>query len=575
MLWKVNDDHASDCLESLAEEFGISQILSKLLAIRGIKNKEEAESFLKPSLKSLSDPFEVSYLKEGVEYLSQAIDQKASIFIFGDYDVDGISSIVQMVSILREYGLDPSYCVPYRLSEGYGLTREAIDRGLKNSRPDLMIVVDCGTNSKESIDYLKSLGIFVLIIDHHQLTTELSKNALLINPHVNDVGQENKGWFNLSAAGLVFKFLHGLIKYRRGFDDPIANDIKLSQIIDLAGLGTIADLVPLQGENRILAKYALHHLRNNKRKGLLALLKESRVSNLATLSSSDVSFRLAPRINASGRLSDGALPVELLLTDEAEFARKSAKQLGDLNNERQMIQKKMVEAAELQISDFETDQLAYILHDKEWHPGVVGIVASRISRKLNRPCLILGNEGDMIKGSGRSVGGVDLVKVLTECEPHLENWGGHPMAVGVKLSEQNLEAFSKAFNQAMARFYPDGIPEPELDIACWIDFEDLGDELMEELSLLEPYGQMNPEPILGLKGVMLKEEARTFAKIHKQFTLMQKHQPEKTIKGIAWNFESMPEANEPVDIVLRLEWDTWNNVKTSRVILVDWKKSIL
>ena len=235
----------------------------------------------------------------------------------------------------------------------------------------------------------------------------------------------------------------------------------------------------------------------------------------------------------------------------------------------------MVEAAELQISDFETDQLAYILHDKEWHPGVVGIVASRISRKLNRPCLILGNEGDMIKGSGRSVGGVDLVKVLTECEPHLENWGGHPMAVGVKLSERNMEAFSKAFNQAMACFYPDGIPEPELDIACWIDFEDLGDELMEELSLLEPYGQMNPEPILGLKRVMLKEEARTFAKVHKQFILMQKHQPEKTIEGIAWNFESMPEANEPVDIAVRLEWNTWNNVKTSRVILVDWKKSIL
>ena len=181
----------------------------------------------------------------------------------------------------------------------------------------------------------------------------------------------------------------------------------------------------------------------------------------------------------------------------------------------------------------------------------------------------------MIKGSGRSVGGVDLVKVLTECEPHLENWGGHPMAVGVKLSEQYLEAFSKAFNQAMARFYPDGIPEPELDIDCWIDFEDLGDELMEELSLLEPYGQMNPEPILGLKGVMLKEEARTFAKIHKQFTLMQKHQPEKTIEGIAWNFESMPEANEPVDLAVRLEWNTWNNVKTSRLILVDWKKSIL
>ena len=574
MLWKVQDDQ-TQCLDSLAAEFGISRILTKLLAQRGIKDKEQADSFLNPSLKNLSDPFEVNHLKEGVEYLSQAIDDKSSIFIFGDYDVDGISSIVQMVSILRIYGLDPSYCVPYRLSEGYGLTREAIDRGLQGSRPDLMIVVDCGTNSKESIDYLKSLGIFIIIIDHHQLTTELSENCLLINPHVNDPGQEDKGWFNLSASGLVFKFLHGLIKYRKGLNDPIPNEIKLSQIIDLAGMGTIADLVPLQGENRILARYALHHLRNNKRLGLLALLKESRVSSVSSLSSSDISFRLAPRINASGRLSDASLPVELLLTEDSKFAQQSAKELDDLNNERQTIQKKIVEEAESKISDLSEDQLAYILHDEKWHPGVVGIVASRISRKLNRPCLILGNEGTMAKGSGRSVGGVDLVKVLTECESLLEHWGGHPMAVGVKLPQQNLEAFSKAFDQTMNRFYSEGIPEPELEIACWVNFEDLGDGLMEELSLLEPYGQMNPEPILGLKGVMLKEEAKTFANIHKRFILTHNEQRGKMIEGIAWNFKNMPSANEPVDLAVRLEWNTWNNKKTSRVILVDWKKSIL
>ena len=574
MLWKVQDDQ-TQCLDSLAAEFGISRILTKLLAQRGIKDKEQADSFLNPSLKNLSDPFEVNHLKEGVEYLSQAIDDKSSIFIFGDYDVDGISSIVQMVSILRIYGLDPSYCVPYRLSEGYGLTREAIDRGLQGSRPDLMIVVDCGTNSKESIDYLKSLGIFIIIIDHHQLTTELSENCLLINPHVNDPGQEDKGWFNLSASGLVFKFLHGLIKYRKGLNDPIANEIKLSQIIDLAGMGTIADLVPLQGENRILARYALHHLRNNKRLGLLALLKESRVSSVSSLSSSDISFRLAPRINASGRLSDASLPVELLLTEDSKFAQQSAKELDDLNNERQTIQKKIVEEAESKISDLSEDQLAYILHDEKWHPGVVGIVASRISRKLNRPCLILGNEGTMAKGSGRSVGGVDLVKVLTECESLLEHWGGHPMAVGVKLPQQNLEAFSKAFDQAMNRFYSEGIPEPELEIACWVNFEDLGNGLMEELSLLEPYGQMNSEPILGLKGVMLKEEAKTFANVHKRFILTHNEQRGKMIEGIAWNFKNMPSANEPVDLAVRLEWNTWNNKKTSRVILVDWKKSIL
>lgn len=573
MLWKVHES-SSAWVDSLAEEFGISKVLSKLLVQRGIDNENQAEAFLKPSLKNLSDPFDVSYLKEGVVYLSESIDKKASIFIFGDYDVDGISSIVQMISILRLYGLDPNYCVPLRLSEGYGLTREAIDRGLNGSRPDLMIVVDCGTNSKESIDYLKSLGIFVIIIDHHKLTTERSKNCILINPHVNDLEDGDKAWTELSAAGLVFKFLHGLIKYRRQLKDPIADEIKLSQIIDLAGMGTIADLVPLNGENRILAWYALRHLRNNKRLGLLALLKESKVANLETLSSADISFRLAPRINASGRLFDASIPVELLLTDKPAFARKSAKELGDINNERQTIQRKMVEEAELMISDLSPDQSAFILHNEEWHPGVVGIVASRISRKLNRPCIILGNEGNTVKGSGRSVGGVDLVKLLTECESSLKHWGGHPMAVGVSLAEEKLKAFSDAFNEAMARIYPQGIPEPELDIACWVKFEDLGDELLDDLSLLEPYGQMNPEPILGLKRVMLRNEATTFANVHKKFSLIKEGQPEKWIEGIAWNFENMPEANQPLDLAVRLEWNTWNNKKTSRVILVDWKKSI-
>lgn len=574
MHWKIREV-SSKKVHSLIEEFGISKVLSKLLVQRGIENKNQAESFLKPSLTNLSDPFDVSYLKEGVEYLSDAIDKKASIFIFGDYDVDGISSIVQMVSILRLYELDLSYCVPFRLSEGYGLTREAIDRGLDGSRPDVMIVVDCGTNSKESIDYLKSLGIFVIVIDHHKLTTEGSKNCILINPHVNDLEDENQAWSEVSAAGLVFKFLHGLIKYRRELKDPVADKIKLSQIIDLAGMGTIADLVPLQGENRILAWYALRHLRNNKRLGLLALLKESKVSNLETLSSADISFRLAPRINASGRLSDASIPVELLLTESPEFAQKSAKELGDLNNERQMIQRKMVEEAESMISDLSSDQSAYILHNKEWHPGVVGIVASRLSRRLNRPCIILGNEGDTIKGSGRSVGGVDLVKVLTGCELLLKHWGGHPMAVGISLSEEKLEAFSNTFNQVIDRIYPDGIPEPELNIACWVNFEGLGDELLEELSLLEPYGQMNPEPILGLKRVMLRNEAITFANVHKRFSLIKEGQPEKWIEGIAWNFDSMPNANQPLDLAVRLEWNTWNNKKTSRVILVDWKKSTI
>lgn len=573
MEWVV-ESGKSATVEDLSKALGVSTVLAHLLSSMGFKKAETASSFLNPTLQDLSDPFEITNLKSGVERLSQAIDAKERIFIFGDYDVDGITSIVQLISILRMYEMNPSYCVPLRLSEGYGLTRNAIDRALSEGKPDLMLVVDCGTNSKDILSYLKELGISVIVIDHHKLTKEFPDSAIMINPHVNDQEKEKAPWFELSAAGLVFKFLHGLIKYRRELKDSFAFEIKLSQIIDLAGMGTISDLVPLVGENRILSRYGLKHIQSNQRMGIVALLKESGVESSFGLSGSDISYRLGPRINASGRLADASLPVELLLTEDRQFAKKTARSLNQINVDRQTIQHSISDEAEAMIKEQLSDSLGIVLASENWHPGVVGIVASRLSHKFNKPCIILGREEDFAKGSGRSVSGVDLVAVMKKCHSLLEQWGGHPMAVGLTLQWDQLALFKKAFNESLMALYPKGLPEPILTIACWLDCEAVDRSLLEELYLLQPFGQRNPEPVFGIRNVCFKETPKRFGKTHQKFFIQKKNSKE-VLEGVAWNRTDLPDVGVAVDLAVRLEWNIWRNKKSLRLSLVDWKKSIM
>lgn len=573
MEWFV-ESGKSTAVEDLSQALGISLVLAHLLYGMGFKKAESASSFLNPTLQELSDPFEVTNLKSGVERLSQSIDAKERIFIFGDYDVDGITSIVQLISILRLYGMNPGYCVPFRLSEGYGLSRDAIDRALSEGKPDLMLVVDCGTNSKDILSYLKELGISVIVIDHHKLTKEFPDSAILINPHVNDREKENAPWFELSAAGLVFKFLHGLIKYRRDLKDSVAYEIKLSQIIDLAGMGTISDLVPLVGENRILSRYGLKHIQSNQRMGIVTLLEESGVESSFGLSGSDVSYRLGPRINASGRLGDASLPVELLLTEDRQFAKNTARSMNQINLDRQTIQHSISDEAEVMIKEQLSDSLGFVLASENWHPGVVGIVASRLSHKYNKPCIILGREEDFAKGSGRSVPGVDLVAVMKKCHSLLEQWGGHPMAVGLTLQWDQLAFLKKAFNESLMALYPKGLPEPVLTIACWLDCEEVNRSLLEELHLLQPFGQRNPEPVFGIRNVLFEEAPKRFGKTHQKF-FIQKKKSKEVLEGVAWNRTDLPDVGVPVDLAVRLEWNVWRNKKSLRLSLVDWKKSIM
>lgn len=568
MIWTTLDSNEA-LAEELAQGLRVSKTCGRLLAQLGFRSKESAEDFLRPRLAHLDDPFALTNLETAVERIVTAVNQNEDVVVFGDYDVDGITSTVQLIGMLRFLGLEPRFCVPRRLEEGYGLSREAMDRVFDGRLPQLFIALDCGTNAHDAVAYLVDQGIDVIVVDHHQAKEEPVSACTLVNPHVHDA--EDAPWRHLCTAGLVFKLLHGLLRKLREVDDPRVETIQLKDTLDLVALGTIADLVPLHRENRILAWYGLHHLRANGRAGIRALAEVSGIDSAQEMSSADISFKLGPRINACGRLADASRPIELLLGKNPRVCSEVAKELDALNKERQSIERGITKVAEAR-ADEEFSQLpGVILYDEDWHPGVVGIVASRVSRHLHKPCVILGAEGDMAKGSGRSVATINLVEVFHRCAHLLDHWGGHPMAAGVSLKAGNVGAFTRCFNESLVELYPDGLPEASLAVAAWLELDELNVALLEELERLHPFGQGNPEPVFGLRAVCLDEAPINFGQNNFRFRLPASSG--RGIAGIAWGLGEPPVVGQPVDLALRFAWNHFRGRRSPQVTLVDWKKA--
>lgn len=568
MLWKsIETDEA--LADALAAQLGLSKVTARLLVQRGISNGEQADEFLRPRLADLENPFALANLETAVERIERAIETDQRIVVFGDYDVDGVTSTVQLVSMLRTLGVEPRFSVPRRLDEGYGLSREAIDRIFDGQIPHLFVALDCGTNAHEPIAYLRELGVDVIIVDHHQTKTEAPKDCIFVNPHVND--PEGAPWRDLCTAGLVFKLLHGLLKHRREAEDPRVEGVQLKDYLDLVAMGTIADLVPLHGENRILSWFGLRHLRANGRVGIRALAEVSGIAGGQEMASSDISFKIAPRINASGRLADAALPIDLLLETDFRTCQGIAKELDAMNKERQNIERGIAKLAQERAENEFADEPGIVLYGDDWHPGVVGIVASRVSRYFHKPCVILGAEGDQAKGSGRSVESVNLVEVFQRCAHLLGHWGGHPMAAGVSLNASDVGAFTQCYLEALRELYPAGLPEPSLAISAWLEVAELGERLLEELDRLHPFGQGNREPIFGLKAVTLEEPAQCFGDGNFRFRLGQGAVGRRGVSGIAWRLGEPPAVGKPVDLAIRFGWNYWRESRYSQVTLIDWR----
>lgn len=566
MRWNYTPVHAGS-VAALARAAGTTPVVAELLLRAGL-TEPAAPRFLQPALATVGDPFLVANLETAVDRLLLALRAKERVTILGDYDVDGVCSTTILVSLLRRLGLEPTYVVPRRLEEGYGLTRPAIERALEAGKPDLFIALDCGTNSHEEVAYLRGQGIDVIIVDHHRSTEPAATAAVLINPHVNPVAGD-EAWRYLCTVGLVFKLAHGLLKKLRAENHPVALGIVLKDYLDLVAMGTIADLVPLQGENRVFARHGLRVLAETRRPGLIALMQVAGLRRDQGLVPSDISFRLGPRINASGRLADAALSVDLLLSEDPAFAETTARQLDQLNRERQDIERLITERAERYVEEHYREASGLVLFDEDWHPGVVGIVAGRISRKYNRPTIVLGNEGELAKGSGRGLNGFNLVEILGACATCLENWGGHPMAVGVALKKPRLGEFRALFDGVIRRQQGE-VAALGLELSGWLEATELTEQLMGGLEQLQPFGMGNPEPIFGVRGVRLRNRPDVFKEVH--FRFAGEDAAGRRISGVAWKLaDRLPPVGTPLEMAVQLNWNHYNGRKVLQIELLDWR----
>ncbi len=556
------------CARRLSDELSLHPVVAGILSRLESLDTDSAEAFLRPRLDRVCDPLKVAHLEEAVDRIIAALDAREPIAVLGDYDVDGVTSTTLLVSVLRHLGADPKFFVPRRLEEGYGLSLAALDRALACGPVSLFISLDCGTNSREEIATLRARGIDVIVVDHHRSKAAVHPDCILVNPHVHD--HPESPWLNLCTVGLTFKVAHGLLKKLRLRGDAAAQTVVMREYLDLVALGTVADLVPLTRENRLLTHHGLRQLRATRREGVKALMKVSRIATDSELHPVDISFRLGPRINASGRLADAALPVQMLLSDDPDFCRRSAESLDAMNRERQEIEKLVFEEAKAQLSAVDGDRRGLLAHG-DWHPGVVGIVAGKLARHFNRPCIVLGREGELAKGSGRSVAGISLVEVLQECGDLLDAWGGHPMAVGITLHADRVSEFAERFNQAVTDWLKAGrVPDSSLVVSGRLHPEEISDSLLDQLELLHPHGEGNPEPVFALCGVTLREPPLFFGESNFRFQIAST--PGRRLGVVAWRkADNPPPAGKPVDLALRLGWNHYNGRKYPQAELVDWR----
>ena len=496
----------------LAADTGLPPLLGHLMAQRGVKSAEMARDFLVPMLASLGNPLELPNMPTAVERILAAVDAKEHVVLYGDYDVDGVTSMALMHLILKAYGLETKLFLPSRMEEGYGLSKEGLAKCFElHGKPDLLIALDCATTSLAEAEWLAEQGVDCVIVDHHELSPlGLPKCLALVNPKLGE------DWHYFCTAGLVFKVAHALLKTR------MLPEFDLKETLDLVALGTVADLVPLVRENRLLVRRGLEALAQTNREGLKALKLIAGVDGL--VQTHHVGFRLGPRLNAAGRLDTAATALDLLLAPDAERGMELANLLEAHNKDRQNVEHAVHAEAETMLAELgNIEELsAIVLGSRNWHPGVIGIVASRISRLCHRPTILVSiDENGIGKGSGRSIPGFSLVEAIETCTEHLLGGGGHAMAAGISIEEGKIDAFRVAFSEAARTALSDEAMTPLLELDAEVKLRDLSLTFLESYKLLEPFGQKNPEPLFLCRGVKPKLPGRIMKEKHMRFILTQ------------------------------------------------------
>ena len=519
--------------------------IAALLQRKGFTCADDVDAFLQPRLRSLTDPFLLPNMDAAVSRILQAIDRRERVTLFGDYDVDGVTSLALLAEMLRAYGLAPDLFLPLRMEEGYGLSRESVERCWEQHHPQLLIAVDCATSSVAEVAELRRRGADVIILDHHEPKESLPHCVAVVNPKISD----ECAFRYLCSVGIVFKVCHALLKRR-----PLSTfDLKAQ--LDLVALGTVADIVPLHGENRVLVHRGLQQLGRTERIGIRKLMEVAGVR--APLCAEDIGFRLGPRLNAAGRLATAEKALRLLLTrDEAE-ATELATLLDVQNRERQGVEKEICAAAEEQVAlEFNPERdAAIVVGARDWHPGVLGIVASRLTRKYHRPTIVVGFDADGLgKGSGRSIEGLSLVEALTRCDKRLEKYGGHEMAAGLSIRDENFAAFADEFRAAARELLSEEALQARIHLDHELTLAELNGDLLSWHALLEPFGSGNTQPTFFAREVEPAAEPRVLKDKHLVLRLRQRNYH---ARAIFFDGASAPLPTPPWDVAFRIQSDEY------------------
>jgi single-stranded-DNA-specific exonuclease len=520
------------------------ECIARLLSRKGFNTAEEVRAFLQPRLKSLSDPFLLPNMQAAVTRILAALDRRERIVLFGDYDVDGVTSLALLAETLRAYGVAPDLFLPSRMEEGYGLSRESVERCIEQYHPQLLVALDCGTSSSAEIVDLRKRGVDVIVLDHHEPKSALPECVAIVNPKIDPASALHY----LCSVGIVFKLCHALLKAR-----PIDFDLKSK--LDLVALGTVADIVPLRGENRTLVQRGAIEIARSTRPGLKKLIEVSGVK--PPIFTQDIGYRLGPRLNAAGRLSTAEKSLRLLLTQDEAEATDLAEFLDKQNRDRQEVEKRIFAAAEEKIAkEFDSSRdAAIVVFERGWHPGVLGIVASRIVHKHHRPAIVIGvDENGVGKGSGRSIEGFNLVQALTRCADKIDKYGGHEMAAGLTIQEKNLDLFAEQFRQMARELLSEEDLQPRLQIDHEISFSELNFDFLGWHEILQPFGNGNPQPLFFAREVESVAEPRVVGERHLQLRLRQRNYRQRAIFFAAAAY-ALPK--QPWDIAFRIQPDEY------------------
>ena len=558
--WQVYENNEEE-IEKLIEENKINKLIATILSNKGITKKEDIEKFLNPSRNDFHNPFNMPDMEKAVERILQAKENSEKVIIYGDYDVDGITSITVLKSFLKDIGIDAAYYIPNRIDEGYGLNIPAVEK-IAQEGYNLMITVDCGITCIKEIDRANELGMDVIVTDHHEVGEELP-NAVAV---VDCKRKDNKYEFrDLAGVGVAFKVSQAL-SIKLGLDEK-----EYLKYLDIVCIGTISDIVPLVDENRVISKLGLMLVNQTKNIGLRGILN---VAGYKNIDSTAISFGVAPRLNACGRMGHADEALKLFLSDSINEVQQLSTVLNNYNKTRQDIEKNIYEEALIQIKDNQLDKnRTIVVAGNNWHHGVIGIVSSKITEMYFKPSILLCIEDGTATGSGRSIPGFDLHEALTKCQNSLERYGGHSMAVGLTLKQEKINEFENQLEEIAKEQHIEEIT-PVIKIDAKINLSQINKEMVQSLKLLEPFGEANKMPVFLFKGLKIDSIRALSEGKHLKLTLKDEN---IIVTAIGFNLGSLVDdyrIGDKIDVVGTLEINTFNGVDSIQINLKDLMKSI-